>query len=150
VPEFTAVDSAAVLAHVLGDLHLAIQDQAAEVTHDALPTVHGDANQLGLVFQNLIGNALKFGGAAPPRIHLTARRAGTQWVFAVRDNGIGLDPQHTERIFEVFQRLHTRSEYPGTGIGLAICKKIIERHGGRIWVESQPGAGATFMFTLPA
>jgi signal transduction histidine kinase len=150
VPEFTAVDSAAVLAHVLGDLHLAIQDQAAEVTHDALPTVHGDAYQLGLVFQNLIGNALKFGGAAPPRIHLTARREGRQWIFSVRDNGIGLDPQHAERIFEVFQRLHTRSEYPGTGIGLAICKKIIERHGGRIWVESEPGQGATFYFTLPA
>ena len=150
VPEFTAVDCAAVLAHILGDLHLAIQDKAAEVTHDALPTVHGDANQLGLVFQNLIGNALKFGGAAPPRIHVGARRESAQWVFLVQDNGIGIDPQHAERIFQVFQRLHTRSEYPGTGIGLAICKKIIERHGGRIWVESQPGAGATFIFTIPA
>jgi light-regulated signal transduction histidine kinase (bacteriophytochrome) len=119
------------------------------VTYDTLPTVHGDAIQLGLVFQNLIGNALKFCGRTPC-IHIGARREGRQWIFSVRDNGIGLDPQHAERIFQVFQRLHTRSEYPGTGIGLAICKKIIERHGGRIWVESQPGAGATFMFTLPA
>lgn len=150
VPKFTAVDSAAVLTQVLGDLQLAIEDQAAQVSHDGLPTVQGDANQLRLVFQNLLGNALKFGGAAPPRIHIAARRAGAQWVFAVQDNGIGLDPQHAERIFQVFQRLHTRSEYPGTGIGLAICKKIVERHGGRIWVEAEPGQGATFFFTLPA
>lgn len=145
---FTAVDCAAVLAHTLGDLQLAIQDRAAEVTYDALPTVHGDAGQLGLVFQNLLSNAMKFRGEAPPRIHIAARRDGHQWVFSVRDNGIGIDPQHAERIFRVFQRLHTRSEYPGTGIGLAICKKIIERHGGRIWVESQPGQGATFLFTV--
>jgi light-regulated signal transduction histidine kinase (bacteriophytochrome) len=118
VPEFTAMDSAAVLAHVLKDLHLAIQAKAAEVTYDALPTVHGDANQLGLVFQNLIGNALKFCGEAPPRIHIGARRAGAHWVFSVRDHGIGIDPRHAELIFQVFQRLHTRSEYPGTGIGL--------------------------------
>jgi light-regulated signal transduction histidine kinase (bacteriophytochrome) len=121
----------------------------AEVTHDPLPTVQGDAKQLGLVLQNLVGNALKFHGEAPPRIHIAARRDGQHWVFAVRDNGIGIDPKHTERIFGVFQRLHTRREYPGTGIGLAICKKIIERHGGRIWVESEPGRGATFFFTLP-
>ena len=149
-PEFTAVDGEALLAGVLGDLQLAIEDQAAVVTHDPLPTVYGDATQLGLVLQNLIGNALKFGGAAPPRIHVAARREGRQWTFSVRDHGIGLEPRHAERIFQVFQRLHTPSEYPGTGIGLAICKKIIERHGGRIWVESRPGAGATFFFTLPA
>jgi len=146
--EFTAVDCEALLARVLGDLHMAITDRAAEVTHDALPTVHGNARQLGLVFQNLISNALKFRGPAPPRIHVSARREGAQWVFSVRDNGIGLDSRHAERIFQVFQRLHPRSEYPGTGIGLAICKKIIEHHGGRTWVESQPGQGATFFFTL--
>jgi light-regulated signal transduction histidine kinase (bacteriophytochrome) len=147
-PGDTAVDCGALLAHVLDDLHLAIKDSAAEVTHDALPTVPGDARQLGLVFQNLISNALKFRSAAPPRIHISARREGAQWVFSVRDNGIGLDPRHAERIFQVFQRLHTRSEYAGTGIGLAICKKIVERHGGRIWVESAPGQGTTFFFTL--
>jgi PAS domain S-box-containing protein len=145
-----AVDCGAVLAHVLDDLQLAITDSAAEVTSDALPTVHGDASQLRLVFQNLIGNALKFRSATPPRIHVSARRDETQWVFSVRDNGIGLDLRQAERIFQVFQRLHTRREYTGTGIGLAICKKIVEQHGGRIWVESEPETGATFFFTLPA
>jgi PAS domain S-box-containing protein len=149
VQSFAAVDGEVLLAHVLGDLQLAIQDQGAEVTHDGLPTVQGDAGQLGLVLQNLIGNALKFRSAAPPRIHIGARRDGRHWVFAVRDNGIGIEPRYRERIFQVFQRLHTRSEYPGTGIGLAICKKIIERHGGRMWVESEQGKGATFFFTLP-
>ena len=146
----TAVDCEAVLAHVLDDLQLAITDSAAAVTYDALPTVHGDASQLRLVFQNLIGNALKFRSTAPPRIHVSARGAGSQWAFSVRDNGIGLDLRQAERIFQVFQRLHTHREYTGTGIGLAICKKIVEQHGGRIWVESEPGTGATFFFTLPA
>jgi light-regulated signal transduction histidine kinase (bacteriophytochrome) len=150
VPEFTAVDGEALLARVLGDLQLLIHDSGAEVTHDVLPVVHGDAGQLGLVLQNLIGNALKFRSQAPPRIYIAARREGGQWEFTVRDNGIGIEPRHSEQIFQVFQRLHTRSEYPGTGIGLAICKKIIERHGGRIWVESAPGQGTTFFFTLPA
>jgi light-regulated signal transduction histidine kinase (bacteriophytochrome) len=148
-PQWTPVDSEALLGRTLGNLHFALEDMRAEVTHDPLPTVQGDAKQLGLVLQNLVGNALKFHGEAPPRIHIAARRDGQHWVFAVRDNGIGIDPKHTERIFGVFQRLHTRREYPGTGIGLAICKKIIERHGGRIWVESEPGRGATFFFTLP-
>ena len=149
VQPFTAVDGEALLARVLGDLQLVIADAAAEVTHDPLPVVHGDAGQLGLVLQNLLGNALKFRGAAPPRIHIGARREGGQWVFSVQDNGIGIEPRFRERIFQVFQRLHPRSEYQGTGIGLAICHKIIERHGGRIWVESEPGQGATFFFTLP-
>jgi signal transduction histidine kinase len=110
--------------------------------------VRGDATRLGQVFQNLIGNALKFRGEAPPHIHVTAQRADGYWQFAVRDNGIGIDPSQAERIFQVFQRLHTRKEYTGTGIGLTICKKIVEQHGGRIWVESMPGQGATFLFTL--
>ncbi|HEV8713491.1 MAG TPA: ATP-binding protein, partial [Candidatus Binatia bacterium] len=148
--EFTAVDCEAVLRHTLGDLRIAIEENGAAVTHDPLPTVRGDAGQLGIVFQNLIGNALKFRGTAPPRIHIAARQDGGQWIFSVRDNGIGIDLRQAEQIFQVFQRLHTRSEYPGTGIGLAICKKIVERHGGRIWVESAPGQGATFFFTLPA
>jgi light-regulated signal transduction histidine kinase (bacteriophytochrome) len=100
------------------------------------------------VFQNLIGNALQFCGQAPPRIQVSAQRDGAHWRFGVRDNGIGIDPQQATRLFQVFQRLHARSEYPGTGIGLAICKKIVERHGGRIWEESTPGQGATFFFTL--
>ena len=120
------------------------------MTHDPLPNVHGDAKLLGLVFQNLIGNALKFRGQEPPQIHVSARQKGAHWLFSVQDNGIGIDPQHAERIFEVFQRLHTRKEYAGTGIGLAICRKIVERHGGRIWVKSEPGKGAAFFFTVPA
>jgi light-regulated signal transduction histidine kinase (bacteriophytochrome) len=149
-PGWTAVDCEEVLARTVHDLHLLIEEMQAEVSHDPLPTVRGEAQQVGLVFQNLIGNALKFHGAAPPRIHVSARREGIMWVFAVKDNGIGIEAKQAERIFQVFQRLHTRSEYPGTGIGLAICKKIVERHGGRIWVESEPGKGATFFFTLPA
>ncbi|HEV8717884.1 MAG TPA: ATP-binding protein [Candidatus Binatia bacterium] len=149
-PEWTAVDCEAVLARTVHNLHLLIEEMQAEVSHDPLPTVRGEAQQVGLVFQNLLGNALKFHGAAPPRIHVSARPEGAMWVFAVQDNGIGMEARQAERIFQVFQRLHTRREYPGTGIGLAICKKIVERHGGRLWVESEPGKGATFFFTLPA
>ena len=102
------------------------------------------------MFQNLIANAIKFRGERPPQIHVGARAEAGRWVFSVRDNGIGIDAQYFERIFQVFQRLHTRKTYPGTGIGLAICKKIVERHGGKIWIESQPGQGSTFYFSLPA
>jgi light-regulated signal transduction histidine kinase (bacteriophytochrome) len=146
---FVPTDCAALVAQTLGILRLQIEDSGAEITYDPLPIVLADQSQLGQVFQNLLSNALKFRGPAPPRIHLAAWRDGPQWVFAVRDNGIGIDPQHSERIFQVFQRLHTRREYAGTGIGLAICKKIVERHGGRIWVESELGKGATFFLTLP-
>ena len=148
--EYAPTDVESILEHTLRDLHAAIAESAAEITHDPLPTLTADGKQLGLLLQNLIANAIKFCGDGHPTVHLAAQRDGQQWRFAVRDNGIGLDPQHSERIFQVFQRLHTRSEYPGTGIGLAICKKIVERHGGRIWVESTPGAGATFFFTLRA
>jgi chemotaxis family two-component system sensor kinase Cph1 len=139
-----------VLQQTLRDLQMTIMENETVVTHDPLPTVRSNAGQLGQVFQNLIGNALKFRGAAPPRVHISARREGAQWVLSVRDNGIGLDPQHSTRIFQVFQRLHTQDEYPGTGIGLTVCQKIVECHGGQIWVESEPGNGATFHFTLPA
>jgi len=148
--EGTATDGEAVLEQAVRDLRLTIAESGAVVTHDPLPTVVTVPGQLKQVLENLLSNALKFRGPAPPRIHLAAQRHGPEWVFSVRDNGIGLDPQYAHRIFQMFQRLHTRREYPGTGIGLAICKRIVERHGGRIWVESAPGQGATFYFTLPA
>jgi chemotaxis family two-component system sensor kinase Cph1 len=102
------------------------------------------------LFQNLIGNGIKFKGAEPPRVHISAARNGKEWTFSVRDNGIGFEPQYADRIFSVFQRLHSRDEYRGNGIGLSICRKIVERHQGRIWAESIPGSGATFYFTMPA
>lgn len=142
------VDCNALLAQVCNDLHLIIRENDAAISHDPLPTVYSDATRLGQVLQNLIGNALKFRSAAAPQVHVSGRREGQWWRFSVRDNGIGIDPSQATRLFQVFQRLHTRSEYQGTGIGLAICKKIVEQHGGRIWVESAPGAGATFYFTI--
>jgi PAS domain S-box-containing protein len=143
----TACDT--VLEHVLNNLQVMIEDTHAVITHDPLPTVLADDVQLAQVLQNLIGNAIKFHAEAPPHVHVSAERHDTAWRFAVRDNGIGIDPQHFEHIFVIFQRLHAHDAYPGTGIGLAICKRIIERHHGRIWVESAPGQGATFFFTIP-
>jgi light-regulated signal transduction histidine kinase (bacteriophytochrome) len=131
------------------NLFTALEESGARTSSGPLPTVPGDEVQLVQLFQNLMANALKFRGDQPSAIQVTAREEGDQWIFAVRDNGIGIEPAHQKRIFMLFQRLHHRSEYPGTGIGLAICKKIVERHGGRIWVESEPGRGATFYFTLP-
>jgi PAS domain S-box-containing protein len=141
-------DCAAVLNDVLANLEVSIRESGAVVTAAPLPTVMADPAQLRQVFQNLIGNALKFRGEEPPQIHIGVERQGGEWVLAVGDNGIGIDPQYFERIFQVFQRLHTRREYAGSGIGLAICKKIVERHGGRIWITSEPGKGATFFFTI--
>jgi len=134
----------------LVNLHAAIGECSAEITHGVLPVVPADPLQLMQLFQNLIGNALKYRGDRRPQIHVAAEAGDREWVFSVRDNGIGIDSRFRERIFVIFQRLHTRSEYPGTGIGLALCKRIVERHGGRIWVESEPGAGSTFSFSLPS
>jgi signal transduction histidine kinase len=139
----------AVLNSAVMNLEASIAETQAEVTHEALPNIVGDEIQLTQVLQNLIGNAIKYRGADPPRIHISAARENDEWTVSVVDNGIGIDPQYAERIFGIFKRLHGR-ELPGTGMGLAICKRIIERHGGRIWVDSQAGNGSTFRFTLPA
>jgi signal transduction histidine kinase len=146
---FEGVDCNELLEEVLGNLRVAAEESRAVVTHDPLPTVMADGRQLGQLFQNLISNAIKFRGEEPPRVYVSVERRTGEWLFSVRDNGIGVDPQYAERIFVIFQRLHNREEYPGTGIGLAICKKIVERHGGRIWVASQTGQGTTVHFTLP-
>jgi len=147
--ESVPVNCEVALSQACADLRAAITEAAAEVTHDPLPTVVGNAGQFAHLFQNLIGNAIKFRGQEPARIHVSATPNKQEWVFSVRDNGIGLDLQYADRIFMVFQRLHRRDEYPGTGIGLAISRKIVEHRGGRIWVESEPGKGATFRFTVP-
>ena len=147
---FAPTDVEAVLARAQQALGRAIQERGAVVTHDALPTVMADEAQLAQVLQNLIANAIKFCREdTSPHVHVSARQADDEWVFSVADNGIGIDPGQGERIFQIFQRLHTREEYEGAGIGLALCQRIVERHGGRIWVESEPGAGSTFYFTLP-
>ena len=130
-------------------LKTSIDENMATIVTGHLPTVLADRRQMAQLLQNLIGNAIKFHGPRPPRVEISVQEDGKEWVFSVRDNGIGINPKYSERIFEVFQRLHTVSEFPGTGIGLAICKKIVEQHGGQIWVESEEGKGATFLFTLP-
>lgn len=147
--DFAPTDSGAALAKALANLRAAQEASGAKLTHDPMPEVLADGAQLVQLFQNLVGNAMKFRGEEAPRIHVAAETRDEVWVFTVRDNGIGLDTQYADRIFMMFQRLHNKAEYPGTGIGLAICKKIVDRHGGRIWVESQPGKGCTFGFTLP-
>lgn len=147
--EFTSTDCNAVLQQALQNLQVAIADNQATITADPLPTVNGDRNQLVQLLQNLIGNAIKFHREEPPHVHIAAQQQDNDWLFQVQDNGIGIKPQYLERIFEVFKRLHTRREYPGTGIGLAICKKIATRHGGRIWATSELGVGTTFYFTIP-
>ncbi len=147
--EFAPANMDEILQEAQANLDVAIAECEAQVSCDALPAVFGDGTQLVRLLQNLIGNAIKYRGEAPPQVHLAAAKERDEWVFSVRDNGIGIAPEYAERIFVIFQRLHTREEYGGTGIGLAVCKKIVERHGGRIWVESAEGAGATFRFTLP-
>lgn len=147
--EFQLINVETPLERALNNLRGRIKETQAVITYDFLPTVMAESTQLMQLFQNLIGNAIKFRSDKTPEIHISASRSEDEWLFSVRDNGIGLDPRFRERIFVIFQRLHTRDEYQGTGMGLAICKKIIECHRGRIRVESQLGEGATFYFTIP-
>lgn len=143
------VDVEPVLQAALQNLKAAIAEYQAEVTVESLPTVHGDPGLLTQVFQNLIGNAIKFHGERNPQITISAAQTGGEWVFSVKDNGIGIERVHEERIFRIFERLHAVEQYPGTGVGLAVSKKIVERHGGRIWVSSEVGRGSTFYFSIP-
>jgi signal transduction histidine kinase len=149
VKDLELIDSRLIIEQALLNLRIAIEESGAEVTVDPLPKVMADASQLVRLFQNLIGNAIKFRGKEALKIHISSEQKDDEWIFSVRDNGIGIDRNHFGRIFLIFQRLHTREEYDGTGIGLAICKKIVERHSGRIWLESEPGKGSTFYFTIP-
>ncbi len=148
--EMTSVDCAALVARAEANLATTIEETGAVVRTGVLPRVQGDPTLLGVVFQNLIGNALKYRGEASPVVELDARRDGDAWELRCSDNGIGIDPEYAERIFVLFQRLHGRGDYEGTGIGLAMCRKIVEYHGGRIWLDPSPGPGSTFRFTLPA
>ncbi|MFZ0418770.1 MAG: PAS domain S-box protein [Candidatus Sulfotelmatobacter sp.] len=146
---FTQIPFLDIVNDALTLLESSIRDSGGRVTWNQLPDVMGDRSQLVQLIQNLVGNALTYRGDKPPHIHLSAERSGKEWVFSVRDNGIGIDTKHHEQIFEIFKRLHDQKDYPGTGIGLAVCRRVVNRHGGRIWVQSEPGLGSTFLFTIP-
>lgn len=148
--QFEKVDTIAALQEALSNLEVTIKENNADITYDPLPLIIADKLQIVQLFQNLISNPIKFKGCDPPKIHVSATFNNNEWLFSIKDNGIGFEPKYLDRIFVIFQRLHSPGEYPGTGIGLAICKKILEHHGGRIWAESQVGSGATFYFTIPA
>jgi PAS domain S-box-containing protein len=139
-----------IVDHVIEDLQAGMTECGAQVTRDELPELAVDRSQVAQLFKNLLGNAIKFRGDAPPRVHVSAQRQGHQWLFSVSDNGIGIEPEHAATVFQMFQRIHEHSRYPGSGIGLAVAKRIVERHGGRIWFESEAGRGTTFYFILPA
>jgi light-regulated signal transduction histidine kinase (bacteriophytochrome) len=143
------VDCEFILNQVLSNLKLAIKENNATISHDPLPEVTVNSTELIQVFQNLILNGIKFHNEEAPKIHIAAEKKASEWILSLQDNGIGIDPQYSERIFEIFKRLNSKDRYPGTGMGLVIYKKIIERHGGFIWVESELGKGSTFYFTLP-
>ena len=147
--QFQTVCCEDIVRQALANLEAMVSESGASITRDPMPTVLTDAGQLVQVFQNLISNAIKYRSRELPQVHIGAESRGKNWRFSVSDNGIGIEPRHAERIFAIFQRLHTREEFPGTGIGLAQCQKIVDRHGGHIWVESELGKGSTFYFTLP-
>ena len=149
--EFKNVDCNLVADQAIANLQVAVEKTGADITHDSLPVVVGDEGQLIQLMQNLIVNALKFRNEDAPRVHISARKyeGGGNWIFSVKDNGIGIEEKYKEKIFVIFQRLHSRSAYPGTGIGLAICKRIVQRHSGRIWFDSKEGRGTTFYFAIP-
>ena len=147
--EFAMTGFDAILGKTLRDLSKRVEESGAKVTIDPMPSLIVDSGQIGQLFQNLISNAIKFRGDTPPQIHISSAKNENKWIFSVSDNGIGIAPEYSTRIFEIFQRLHTKEEYSGSGIGLAICKKIVERHGGKIWIESEPAKGTTFYFTIP-
>jgi len=146
---FELTDLNSVLGRVHANLQFTINDANALISCDELPTVMADPSQMAQLFQNLVANAIKFHGEELPRVHIKAEESEKEWIISVTDNGIGIDPQYFDRIFIIFQRLHTRSEYEGTGIGLAVARRIVERHKGRIWVDSEPGKGTTFFIALP-
>jgi signal transduction histidine kinase len=146
---FEPVSLEEVMTEAKSNLMIAIEESGAEITHDPLPELSADSSQMVQLFQNLLGNAIKFRGHEEPRVHVSAQKRDGEWEFAVTDNGIGFEPQYKDRRFVIFKRLHGRGEYSGTGMGLAVSKKIVERHGGRIWAESEPGRGSVFHFTLP-
>jgi signal transduction histidine kinase len=146
--EFKETDMFSALGQAIRNMQMKIEDNHAVITNGELPKVKADEEQIMRVFQNLIDNAIKFKGKESPRIHIDCIAKDGYWTFSVKDNGIGMDPKYEDRIFEIFQRLSNQAEHPGTGIGLAICKRIVERHGGKIWMESEPGNGTTFLFTL--
>jgi light-regulated signal transduction histidine kinase (bacteriophytochrome) len=143
------IDCDQIISQTVRNLASAICEAGALVTHDSLPTIFGDRTQILQAFQNMIQNAVKFRTNEPPKVHVSAVKKVNEWIFSVKDNGIGIDSRHLDRIFIIFQRLHKRGQYEGTGMGLAIVKKVIERHGGRIWADSEPGKGTTFYFTIP-
>jgi PAS domain S-box-containing protein len=147
--DFQWTECEIVLEQAAANLKIAIEESGAQITHDPLPKIKADRTQLEQLFQNLLGNAIKFHGDAKPVVHIRAESRDHEWLFSVSDRGIGIDPKDVDRIFGCFQKLHSRTEYPGTGLGLAICKKIVKRHGGRIWVKSESGKGSTFYFTVP-
>ena len=148
--EFVPTNAESVFDQVVASLRMAIKENGAVISHDPLPVVIADDVQLSQLFQNLIANAVKFHGEEPPQVHVSAQQQDNEWIFSIQDNGIGIDPRFADRIFEIFHQLHGRADYSGSGMGLAICKKVVERHGGRIWMESEPGEGSTFYFTLPS
>jgi light-regulated signal transduction histidine kinase (bacteriophytochrome) len=142
-------DCNSVLGQVIANLSVTIEQNNDIITNDDLPTVMADESQMQELFKNLVGNAIKFRSEHAPRVHISAKQDRNKWLFSVQDNGLGIDPQYKDKIFLIFQRLHSKEEYPGTGIGLAICKRIVEHHGGKIWFDSDVGKGSTFYFTLP-